>query len=376
MDVTFNERESMLQEQAKDFLEREVTLDHVRAMEEDAKGYQEELWRKMAGLGWLGIAFPAEYGGEGFSFLDLVILTEQMGRTLAPSPFLQTVTLAGLTILEDGSDEQKKRLLPSIAKGDLIVSMAYIEPNKPRLGLEHMDLETTAQADGDGFVLNGEKHFAQYAHVSDHILTLAKDASSGLPVWLLVDRGSAGVETQHLETTGHDHQCHVRFKDVRVPAESRLSGASDASRSLSNALRRGSVAVCAYMAGAADKVLEFTVQYAKERVQFGRPIGTFQAVRHRCADMAVEVDGARFITYEAAWNLSGGLPSDLEVSVAKAYVSDAVRNVMASGHQAHGAIGFSEEHPMPLYSRRAKMCEVLFGNSNFHREKVAQELGL
>ena len=376
MDVTFNERESMLQEQARDFLEREVPLDMVRAMETDARGFSDELWRKMAGLGWLGMAFPEAYGGEGLGLLDLAIVTEQMGRTLTPSPFLATVTLAGLAILDGGSEEQKQRWLPGIAKGERILSIAYLEPNKPLLGWERPDLETSAKPQGDGYVLSGDKHFVQYAHVADDILTFAKDAGSGEPIWLVVDRTTPGVETRHLQTTAADHQCHVTFNDVQVPAAACLAGGAGGWHLLTNALQRGVIATCAYMAGAANKVLEFTVEYAKERVQFGRPIGTFQAVRHRCADMAVDVDGARFITYEAAWTLSEGLPADLEVSVAKAYVSDAVRQVMASGHQAHGAIGFSEEHAMPLYSRRAKMGEVLFGNANYHREKVAQELGL
>ncbi|MCH8194938.1 MAG: acyl-CoA dehydrogenase family protein [Chloroflexi bacterium] len=243
-----------------------------------------------------------------------------------------------------------------------------------RFGYGDRELASTAQLRGDSYVLNGEKHFAQYAHVADVILTLARDEASGEAVWLLVDGGSEGIDVTPVSTTGGDHQCHVTFRDTPVPAANRLPG--DGWPVLERTLQRAAVATCGFAAGAANKVLEFTVEYARTRVQFGRPIATFQAVRHRCADMAVEVDGARFITYEAAWGLSEGIPSEMEVSVAKAYVSDAVREVMAHGHQVHGAIGFSEEHPMPLYSRRAKMTEAMFGNANLHRERVAERLGL
>ncbi|MEE9286150.1 MAG: acyl-CoA dehydrogenase family protein [Dehalococcoidia bacterium] len=374
MDVSFNEQERMLQERSREFLEREVPLDLVRAMEEDDRGYPVDLWRKLAELGWLGIAFPEEYGGEGWRLVDLVIVAEQMGRVLTPTPYLPTVVMGGLTVLDGGSDEQKHSILPRIARGDLVMTAAYMEPNRPHIGFGDRELATTARPQGDGYLLNGEKHFVQYAHVADVILTLARDEASGDPVWLLVDRGSRGIDVTPFSTTGGDHQCHVTFADTPVPAGNRLPG--DGWELLDRLLQRGAVATCGYASGAAQKVLEFTVEYARTRVQFGRPIATFQAVRHRCADMAVEVDGARFITYEAAWGLSEGLPSELEVSVAKAYVSDAVRDVMAHGHQVHGAMGFSEEHPMPLYSRRAKMTEVLFGNANLHRERVAERLGL
>ena len=374
MDVSFNEQERMLQERAREFLEREVALDMVRDMEEDDRGYSLDLWRKLAGLGWLGIAFPDEYGGEGWRFVDLVIVAEEMGRVLAPTPFLATVVLGGLTVLDGGDEEQKQRVLPAIAKGDLVMTAAYLEPNRPNIGYGDRELSSTVQLRGDSYVLNGEKHFAQYAHVADVILTLARDEASGEAVWLLVDRGSEGIDVTPVSTTGGDHQCHVTFRDTPVPAANRLPG--DGWPVLERTLQRAAVATCGFAAGAANKVLEFTVEYARTRVQFGRPIATFQAVRHRCADMAVEVDGARFITYEAAWGLSEGIPSEMEVSVAKAYVSDAVREVMAHGHQVHGAIGFSEEHPMPLYSRRAKMTEAMFGNANLHRERVAERLGL
>lgn len=376
MDVNFNERERMLQEQARDFLKNEVSFEMVRAMEADSLGYPPELWRKMADLGWLGMTLPEKYGGEGLSFLDLIILVEELGRVIAPTPFIPTVALAALALAEGGEQAQKQRILPKVAKGELILTAAYMEPHKLMLGYERNVVATVAHKEGDGYQLTGTKHFVQFAHVADVILTFAQDHETGQPFWLLVDQTSPGVQVKHLETTGNDHQCHVTFTKTPVPSEHAFARGDAGWKLLEALVARGAMATCASLSGAAQAVLEFTVEYAKTRVQFGRPIGTFQAVRHRCSEMAADVDGARFVTYEAAWMMSEGHKADLEISVAKSYVSDAVSRVMWAGHQSHGAIGFSEEHPMPLYSRRAKMGEALFGNANFHRERVAQELGL
>ncbi len=375
MDITFTQQEKMLHDQARDFLQKEAPLDLVRAMEKDQRGYPVDLWRKMAGLGWLGIGVPEAYGGSGLGMMELAIVAEQMGRVLAPAPYIATVAMAAPLVAEAGSEEQKRRVLPAIAKGERIATAAYLEPGAPHLGWERGELSVTARPQGGAYTLDGVKQYVQYAHAADVIVTLARDTATGKAVWLLVERGTPGVEVKHLATTGSDHQCHVTFKGAKAPASAKLPE-GDPWALAERAVQRGAVAMCAYMAGAAQRALELTTEYAKTRVQFGRPIATFQAVRHRCADMAVDVDGARFITYEAAWTLAQGQPCALEVSVAKAYVSDAVRDVMAHGHQVHGAIGFSEEHAMPLYSRRAKMGEALFGSANLHRERVAQLLQL
>ena len=376
MDVSFTEQEKMLQERAREFLEEEVPSDLAREMEADPEGYPPELWRKMADLGWLGIAFPTELGGNGLSFFDMAILYEEMGRAVAPVPYMATVVLSGLTVLDAAGEELKLRILPQVAFGDLVLSFAYLEPNKPNLGFVNSSLSTIARRDGNAYVLNGTKHFVQYAQVSDMILTLAVEEASGEAVWLLVDRNAEGVDVTHLSTTGGDQQCHVTFRDTPVPDGNRLTGDTDAWAVLGRAVQRGAVALCAYLSGAGQKVVDLSVEYAKTRVQFGRPISAFQAVRHRCADMAADALGARFLTYEAAWMVSEGLPAELEVSNAKACVGDAIWSVMTGGHQVHGSIGFTEEHPMPLYSRRAKVGQSMFGNADLHRERVAERLGL
>lgn len=376
MDVTLNERERMLSEQVRDFIEREVSLDLVRSMERDVTGYPSELWRKVAELGWLGTPFPAGYGGEGLSLFDVNLIVEQMGYGIAPLPFIPSVILAGMTLLDAGDEEQKARYLPPLVRGEQLMTAAVAEPENLDIGFLRKGPATVVKKNSDGFVLEGVKHFVQFAHVADNILVFASEEGSPEPVWLVVDSKAPGVDVTHLRTTAEDHHCHVTFSKVGVPEKNVLQAGPVAWSTLERLVARGAVATCAYLCGAMRKVLEFTTEYAKTRVQFGRPIATFQAVRHRIADMAAEVDGAQYITYEASWTLSQGIPAEMEVSVAKAYVNDAVKSVMAGGHQLHGAIGFSEEHPMPLYSRRGKMGEVLFGNSNLHRERVAERLRL
>ena len=374
MDITLNEQERMLQEQARSFLAKEVTLGLVRAMEKDPRGYPPALWKKIAGLGWLGIPLPEAHGGAGLGILELSLIAEEIGKTLAPVPFIPTVVMGAMALLDGGNDEMKKRILPRVASGETLLTMAYLEHGKPDLGWVRDVLSTTAHRAGDGYLVTGHKQFVHYALAADSLLTLAADASSGKPLWLLIDHATPGVTVRHLSTTAADHHCHVSFQKVAVPERNVLHG--DAWLILEKALQRAAVASCASMVGAAERVLEFTTEYAKTRVQFGRPIGAFQAVSHRCADMAVDTEGARYITYEAAWSLSRGHDAAIDISTAKAFVSDAVRDVMLNGHQAHGAIGFSEEHPMPLYSRRAKMAEALFGSATLHRERVAHLLGL
>jgi alkylation response protein AidB-like acyl-CoA dehydrogenase len=374
MDITLSEQERMLQEQARNFLAKEVTLDLVRAMERDAQGYPPALWKQMAELGWLGIPLPEAYGGAGLGMMELAIIAEEMGKALAPAPFIPAIAMGAMALLDGGSDEQRRRMLPQIARGENLLSIAYLERGKPDLGWVRDVLSTVAHRTKDGYTITGQKQFVPYAHAADDILILAADAASGKATWFIIDRTAPGVSVRRLSTTGADHLCHMELKSVAVAGQDTLSG--DGWEVLERAVQRAAVATCAFMTGAAQRVLEITTEYAKRRVQFGRPIGTFQAVSHACADMAVETEGARYITYEAAWAIDQGNEAPLTVSAAKAYVSDAIRVVMLKGHQAHGAIGFSEEHPMPLYSRRAKMGEALFGSASLHRERVAKLLGL
>jgi alkylation response protein AidB-like acyl-CoA dehydrogenase len=377
MDFAFNEEQEMLRKMARDFLADKCPKTFVREMEEDEKGYSPDLWREMAQLGWLGLAFPEEYGGGGGSFLDLAVLLEETGRACLPGPFFSTVVLSGLTILDVGSEAQKKEFLPRISRGELIMALALTEPSA---GYDAASVDLRATADKDEYILDGTKLFVSDAHICHYMIGVARTreggpAEEGITLFL-VDAKSPGISYTLLETIASDKQCEVVFDKVRVPRGNILGELDRGWGEVEKIMLRAAAANCAVMVGGAQQALEMAVSYAKERVQFDRPIGSFQAIQHHCANMATDVDGSKFITHEAAWMLSEGLPCQKKVSVAKAWVSEAYRRVTLLGHQIHGGIGFTKDHDMQLYFRRAKAAELAFGDANFHREIVAKELGL
>ena len=377
MDLGFSEEQEMLRTTARDFLTNECPAELVKQLAEDEKGYSPEMWKKMAELGWMGLTFPEEYDGMGMTFLDLVVLLEEAGRACLPGPYFSTVVLAGYTIMEAASEEQKKELLTKIANGDLIVTLAVTEPSAR---YEPDAITVKASPDKDDYVINGTKLFVPDANIADYIICVArtKDGASpedGLTLFL-VDAKSPGITTTLLKTIAGDKQCEVLFEDVRVPKENIIGELDKGWPVVEKVLEKATVGLCAQMVGGAQKALDMSVDYAKERVQFGRPIGSFQAIQHYCANMVTDVDGSKYITYEAAWKVSEGLPATMEVSMAKAWVNEAYRRVTLLGHQIHGAIGFCEDHDMPLYFKRAKGSEPTFGDADFHREMVAKQLGL
>ncbi len=371
MDLRFTEEQEMLRRTARDFLTNNCPKDLVRRMEEDEKGYLPELWRQMAGLGWLGIMFPEKYGGTEGSFFDLVVLLEEMGRFLLPGPFISTLVLGGLTIIEAGSEDQKQELLPKIATGELKLTLAVTEPSAR---YSAASISTKAVAKGDDYEINGVKLFTPDFHIADYVVCVAS-TSEGISLFLVDTRGT-GINYTPLKTIAGDKQFEVTFEGVKTPGRSLLGRLGQGWEVVDRVLLKAAVAKCAEMSGMAQQVLEMSVSYAKERKQFDRPIGSFQAIQHHCANMAIDVDTSRYLTYMAASMIDKGLPCSKEVSVAKAWVSQACRRVMALGHQIHGGIGVTLDHDMQLYYRRAKAAELAFGDADFHREIVAQELGL
>jgi alkylation response protein AidB-like acyl-CoA dehydrogenase len=346
-------------------------------MEEDERGYTPELWGKVADLGWLGLALPEQYGGLGLSYFDLVLLLEEMGRAMLPGPFFSTVVLGGMTILEAGSDAQKQEYLPKIASGDTIATLALTEPSAT---YEPSGIQTTATARGSDYVLNGIKLFVPDGQVADVLIVAARTQESSDPAQgvtlFVVDSNTPDVTITPLVTISAEKQAEVELRDVVVPSSSVLGQVDQGWSAVSRVLDMAAVGKCAEMLGGADRVLEMTVNYVKDRVQFGRPVGSFQAVQHHCANMATDVEGCRYVAYQAAWRVAEGLPATREVAIAKAWVSDAYRRVCALAHQSHGAIGFTKDYDLQLFTRRAKTAELAYGDSDYHRELVAQELGL
>jgi len=371
MNLSLSEEQEMLRKMARDFLVDKLPKATVKEIEESEKGYSPELWKEMAGLGWMGLAFPEKYGGSGMSFLDLAILLEEMGRACLPGPYFSTVILCGFTILDIGTDEQKEKYLPGISSGESISTLALTEPSA---SYEESGIETKAVAEGDSFIISGTKLFVPDAHIADYMLVAAKTGKG--TTLFIVDSKSPGISTTVLKTIANDKLCEVVFDKVKVPKENMLGKLDQGWPEIEKIIQRAALSKCCEMTGCIQQALDMTVQYAKERKQYGHPIGSFQVIQHYCADMATDVDGTRLATYQAAWMLSEGLPCTQEVAIAKAWAGEATQRVMALAHQIHGAIGVTIDHDLQYYTRRAKAAEISFGDASFHREVVAREIGL
>jgi alkylation response protein AidB-like acyl-CoA dehydrogenase len=374
MDLGLSEEQELLKNAARDFLEKECPETLVREMEEDEKGYSPDLWKKMAEQGWQGLLVPDQYGGAGFGYLDLIILIEEFGRALVPGPFISTVVGGTLPLLETGTDEQKSQYLPQIASGNAIWTLAFTEPSA-RFDPEGVSLEI--KEDGNDVVLNGTKLFVRDANVADYMTVVGRRAGTkgadGIEM-VIVDAKAGGITTTLLRTIAADKQAEVKFENVRVPKANIIPGGWAA---FSKVQRKATVIECAYLVGLAQMDFEISVQYAKDRIQFGRPIGSFQAIQHKAADMVTDVDGARFIMYRAAWSVGQDeADADINVHMAKAWCSEATRRVVAHGQQIHGGIGFTKDYKIQLYFRRQKAAELAWGDADYHRELVAEELAI
>ena len=380
MNFGFTEEQEMIRTQAAEFLKQEYPIAFVRESLNDEHGFNQDLWNKMSSLGWIGLVFPEDYRGAGLTFVDLTILLEQMGRALIPGAFFSTVLLGGLTILETASCEQKLKWLTSIADGKLKTTLAHIEPE----GVGNADgcSFVTAKREDNGYVLNGAKLFVPDAHSADLILCTARFSGSSTPKQgvslFAVDRTSAGLNVTGLKTMDQTRRLYeVTFNQVHVPEDRVLAKAGDASRAIDKIFCKATIGRCAEMVGGAQKMLDMCVDYAKQRVQFGRPIGSFQAIQHKCADMLLLIESARSAVYAAACAAcEDSHDAALLASVAKAYTNDACRFVAGETIQVHGGMGFTWEHDAHLYFKRAKADEFSFGDAAYHRARVAELIGL
>ena len=379
MDFGFNQEQELLRATARKFFESECTSEYVRTRMAEPAGVTDAFWAKLAEQGWLGLIYPEAYGGAGLGFVDLTVLMEEMGRAVMPGPFFSTVLLGGLTILEAGSDTQKKEWLGKISDGQAKVTLAFTEPNAR---WDAAAVTVTARESGGKFTLSGTKLFVLDAHLADAFVVVArtregKRPEEGLSLFL-VPRGAKGVDVKLLPTMDQTRKlCEVTFADVVVGADALVGAKDGAWAPLSRVLDRATVALCAEMCGGAQRVLDMTTEYAKIRIAFGKPIGSYQGVKHKAADMLVEIENAKSLTYYAAWAVDENVPeAPLAASMAKAYVSDTFRKAAGTGIQLHGGIGFTWEHDLHLYFKRAKSSEFSFGDATWHRERVAQLINL
>jgi alkylation response protein AidB-like acyl-CoA dehydrogenase len=380
MNFAFTDEQDELRKIVRSFLESKSPESAVREQMETEVGFDRAVWAQMAEqMGLQGLHIPEQFGGSGFTYVELGIVLEEMGRALLCAPFLSTVVLAANALLLSGDDAAKKDYLPGIASGETIATVAFTEPSGR---WDESGIEMQAAKSAEGYTLTGTKMYVLDGHTADLILVLARTGSSGhrpdpgAGISLFAVDGEADGLTRTPLSTMDQTRKQARLDFDGTPArliESEGIGWDFMARVLDLV----AVGLAAEQVGGAQKVLEMAVEYAKVRVQFGRPIGSFQAIKHKCADMLLEVESAKSAAYYGMWcaaEMDDELPS--VASMAKAYCSEAYFHAAAENIQIHGGIGFTWEHPAHLYFKRAKSSELLFGDPTYHRELLAQRIGI
>ena len=357
MDPGLTRDQRMLQEAARDFLRGACPRELVEEQERPEAALPEALWREAAELGWLGLTLPEDQGGQGMDFVDLALFLEEAGRVCMPGPLVPSVVIGAPLVAETGREAPRPALLPGRAAGER--GLACVLPE---------DGDLRVEPDG---TLHGCAGFVADVHVADRLL-VATRRDEDMSLWL-VDPDAPGLRRTRLETLAGDHLFELVFDGV-VPEDE--LGEGDVAAALDRATTRGTLAHCLRMVGGASEMLRLSLTHARSRRQFGRPIGAFQAVQHHCADMAIDLEGARLLSYQAAWRFDQGLPCRREVAMAKAWTSEAYRRISLLAHRVHGAVGFTMEHDLQLYSRRGKAAELAFGGPEEQYEGVASALGL
>ncbi len=369
MDFALSAEQELLKKEARHFLETECPKSMVKKLEASELGYSPEMWKKMADLGWLGLILPEAYGGVGGSLLDLAVMLEEVGRTTAPSPIFSTMVMGVLPILEAGNEQQKNHLLPRVANGEILLTMAIAEPEAD---YQPQYLSTHATHHKDGvFSITGTKLFVQNAHTANYLLVVARTgkvnaAGDGISIFI-IDSDTSGVASTPLITIAADKQFEVTLDKVPCSNNDVLGGLNKGWPIVESTLRKATALQCVEMVGVAHKALELTAGYAATRIQFARPIGSFQAVQHRLADMLTDVESARWLSYQAVWRLDKGLPAAREVSIAKAWTSDACQRVVSGAHHIHGGVGFDVDYDLHYHFRWSKALELNLGSAPIHK---------
>jgi alkylation response protein AidB-like acyl-CoA dehydrogenase len=371
MNFAFSEEQEELRRSVHRFLEDKSPMSEVRRLMETADGFDRAVWDQMANqLGLQALAIPEEYGGAGFGYVELTVVFEEMGAALLCAPYFSTVALAANALLSSGDEGAKKDLLPGMASGETIATLALTE-DSGRWDADGITLAATRQ--GDEWKLDGHKMFVIDGHSADLVLAAGR-TDKGVSLFA-VERGATGMTATALATMDQTRK-QARIEFASTPA--RLVGdEGGAAPVLSRTLDLAAVALAAEQVGGAQRCLDMAVEYAKTRIQFGRPIGSFQAIKHKCADMLLEVESAKSAAYYAGWAAaedSEELP--VVASLAKSYCSEAYFHAAAENIQIHGGIGFTWEHDAHLYFKRAKSSELMLGDPSYHRELLAQRIGI
>ena len=372
MDLDFSEEQQLLRDMVRGMLASYAPIDVVRAMEDDPAGYPPELWKQLAELGLLGILIPEDYGGSGQTLLEAAILYEELGRALAPSPHFPSAVLAASVLQAAGSEGQKRGWLPRIASGDAILTPAWLEPDG---GFGPKGVQLAARPDGDGYLLSGVKRHVRFASAASRLLVLARSGPGETDVDLfLVDPRAPGIRLTQQKSLASDTQYRVDLEEVRAAASDRIGRAGSGWATWDAVMHDGIVLLAAWAMGGAERALEITVDYAKERKQFDKPIGAFQAISHYLADAATAVDGGKTLVYEAAWARSVGKPIARLAPMAKLFACQTYRDVTAMCQQVWGGVGFTIEYDIQLYFRRAKQLQIDWWDTRVLEERVAAEV--
>lgn len=374
MNLDFDETQAMLRTQARDFITEQCPMSLVRELALTAEGYSPEVWKGMADLGWMSIPFPEQYGGVDMTFFELLLLLEEMGRGAVPGPFLSTM-LCGLAINEFGSEAQKKDYLPQIAEGGIIFALAWTEPNA---SLESAGITLQAITDGSKFKLKGTKLFCPDAHIADKLLVVTHtakasedDLSHGITLFIAPAKDMA-VAVSPQDTIGFDNQSQIDFNDLVVYPQDIMGELNKGWAIVEKLLGWGALGKCAEMMGAAERSFEMSVDYANDRVQYGRHIGAFQTQQHRLADMWIVLESSRNYFYEAGWRMANGEDDPLIVSKAKAMVSDMAEEVTEKATRLHGAIGLTWDYDLGFLFRRVRAASLMFGSAPYHKQRITE----
>jgi alkylation response protein AidB-like acyl-CoA dehydrogenase len=369
MDLDFSEEQETIRAMVRGVLAEHCPIEVVRKLEDDPTGYPAELWKQLGELGVIGMLLPEAHGGSAQSLLDAAIVYEELGRALAPTPHFVSAVMAGGVILAAGSEAQKQDWLAKIAGGEAVVTPAWLEPDR---GQTARGVQLRAEPDGDGFRLDGVKRHLAFAAAADQLLVLARTGEADEQVDLfLVDPASPGVSLEQQLSMASDAQFRLELSGVRVPASSRIGAAGSGWATWEQALLDGIVLLAAQAVGGAERALEITVDYAKERKQFDKPLGAFQAISHYLADASTKIDGGRTLVYEAAWARSMGRPISQLAPMAKLFACQTYRDTTAMCEQVWGGVGFTIEYDIQLYFRRAKQLQLSWWDTAALEERVA-----
>jgi alkylation response protein AidB-like acyl-CoA dehydrogenase len=380
VDISLNESQKMLKSSAHDFLKRECPWTVVKQIDESPDGFSIDLWQKISDMGWPAMIFPEKCGGMGSCLTDLAMIYEEMGQALVPGIFFSSSILCGSIIAAAGSEQQQAQILPTIAEGKAIFSLALTESD---YGWGPECVHLSAKLAGGNYTLKGTKRFVSDANVADYFIVVARTSEGSVPsqglTLFTVPRNARGLTIRSISAFSSERYFELTFDSVEVEPSAVLGVANQGWSALAVPLNRATAILCTYMVGGCQRLLEMTVQYAQTRVQFGQPIGAFQWVQGYIIEQANQLERARWFTYEALWKLDSNQPEKEQseaVALAKAVASEAFLECGHLGHEVHAGLGVDKKYPLYLYSKSSKTLYSYLGNPNYHRQRVAEILGL